>query len=238
MNCAQCGRPVPARRREVKDQIARLFCTDKCAVAYASSFISATRQAELRAEEEIQSELGPDWRRILSEQFAKAASESDEPRKFIPLFVAKAAGHLAPVYAEKWLTRILKGFKETLGKKRKKEEPKKDEKKAAESSDEAFGPAPNGTRPPPSMPVEPPNLEELPLAAQRIWLVRRFNKLAPNATVEQIKTERARLVRALHPDRAQNRPKLAVILSQKLALLNSTFTRIQEIDAELGRPWS
>ena len=232
MNCAQCGRPVPARRRDVKDQIARLFCTDKCAVAQASSFISATRQAELKAEGEIQEELGPDWRRIMSEQFVKAAEESGDPRKVMPFFVARVAGHLAPIYAEKWMMRILEGIKKKLGKKTEKKQA------ANESSEDSFGPDPNGTRPPPSMPVEPPNLDEIPLPAQRIWLIRRFNKLPPNATVEQIKVERARLVRALHPDRAQNRPKLAAVLSQKLAFLNSTYSRIQEIDAELGRPWT
>jgi hypothetical protein len=213
-----------------------MFCTDKCAVAQASAFLYATRQAELKAEEEIQSELGPDWRRIMSEQFVKAAEESGDPKKVIPFFVARVAGHLAPVYAEKWFTQILEGVKRKLGGKKK--EPKPDKPAATESSDEAFGPPPNGTRPPPSMPVEPPNLDDLPLTAQRIWLIRRFNKLHPNATVEQIKVERARLVRALHPDRAQNRPKLAAVLSQKLSLLNSTYTRLQEIDAELGRPWS
>lgn len=236
-DCAECHHTIPAQRRALKDRIAALFCTDKCAVAHASTFIYATRQAELKAGAEIQDELGPDWKRIMTEQFVKAAEESGDPRRVLPLFVAKVTGHLAPVLAEKFMTKLLNGIREKLGKK-KAGKPKKPA--APESSDDSFGaskPPPGKPHPAPSMPNEPPNLDELPLEAQRLWLIRRFKKLKPDSTVDEIKAERSRLVKALHPDRAQNNPKKEAVLSQLLASLNATFARLKEIDDELGRPW-
>lgn len=226
-NCVQCSRPVPSRRRELKDLVATLFCSNSCHLQSASAFLSATRQAELRAEDELQKELGSDWRRITSEQFVKAVDESGgNPSKVLPFFIARTVGHLAPVYGEMWLKRILKGVRDTLkGGKKKEKQPDPEDFKSEPP------PAPaNGTAPPVS-------LEDLPLGQQRAIILKRFKKLAPDATIEQIKTERARLVRTLHPDKVQSNPRAAAERMKVLTFLNVSFARLIEIDAELGRPW-
>jgi preprotein translocase subunit Sec63 len=84
---------------------------------------------------------------------------------------------------------------------------------------------------------EPKDLDSLPLEVQREWLLKRFTKLAPGASNEQIKKEYFRLCKVLHPDKAGNDPRVRAELSHRMSHLNSTYDKIREIDKDLGEEW-
>ena len=76
---------------------------------------------------------------------------------------------------------------------------------------------------PPPPPREPADLEELSLGGQRMWLVRRFRKLKPGATPDEIKAEWRRLSKIYHPDNKKTGNE------KTMKIINETYAQIKEI---------
>lgn len=256
--CQNCGAPIPARRfaQPGLDDISRLFCKTDCNLAYANNYVHVFSQTEEEVKEQLSSEHGPEWLRIMDEEIGQAIRDGQDLHGASRRFLGGIAGRIAPILAEKLWDRLrstYQGMKEKEAEgaaqqetpKRPKAESKKP--KAEKSAPEPkAGPTKTNSPPPPSEKAskpkkdhdkEPPNLSDLPLKTERKWLVKKFRKLAPSATQDEIKKEHLRLIKALHPDRAGPDPKRAAHFTKLTAHLNATIQRIKEIDEAMGNPW-
>lgn len=151
---------------------------------------------------------------------------------FAGKFGVKYATHLYGSFAER-----VRGWAKNRAERKQAEEtarkspPPAEQKKSDQKPTEKPKINPNqppGFRRTPQQPrePEPPNLEELPLEQQRMWLLRRFY-LPPTATMEDVSKHYKAAAKRYHPDNK------ATGNASVMAVINATKRRLEEIDREL-----
>lgn len=220
--CSECG-VKRARTKQAKSGsvYANNFCSNSCFTKYSDKLISMFRSSEVEAQDEMQRNGMLDALiNELDEAAATAAKGARDPQDIATTFIGMVAGKFATkIYgsledaARAWARRRADTAPDP--------EPPPSEAKTQTTKPTHTQPRKSDEEP------EPANLDQLPIKIQRAWLVKRFRKLKPDATRAEIKTEYLRLCKECHPDRGGSQ--------RKMALLNSTWSRIQEIDQQLDK---
>jgi len=245
--CVQCSAQIPETKRVgLKSQYSSFFCGIRCYEKYSDALIGMFRTSELEAEKEMDSE-GFIGRFVtdIDEAAASAVSKGFTPQEIAARFIASVAGK----FAKKMYTAVEEKARQWVAA----------QNETAEADGEAEPPSPEAkpqakpqaktkAAPPPEKPQEsrrvhppqtdqdskpqgkePKNLLDLSISEQRVWLVKRFKKLHPGATSDEIKTEFLRLTKILHPDNKRTGN------CEKMAFLNTTFDRIKQIDTLMAK---
>jgi len=160
---------------------------------------AAQADTDVTGPEPTREELEADWRSLITEaehEAVRAWKESESRGEMaVRLAWAMANKPEAKKFASEVLDRIASFAKRFV-----RHEDLKDNNKDKNKQPERESPPP---APPPHTKTreEPKDISTLPLLQQRQWLVKRFRRLDPNASFEEVRTEWKRLVKIHHPDR-------------------------------------